>query len=89
MIGGELGACLGQVGHRASVLGKDHPCGRVCFGTAGGHGRACLGQGVDHSKMYELSSLRAEVAGYFLEWLVWLGFDLDIIGFLVLDGRQS
>lgn len=56
MIGGGLGACLGQVSHRASVLGKDHPCMSVYFGTTGGHGRACLGRGVNRSKMYELSS---------------------------------
>ena len=31
MVGGELGACPGQVGHRVSVLGKDHPCRRVFF----------------------------------------------------------
>ena len=42
MISGELGACPGQVGCRASVPGKDHPCGRVYFDTAAGHSRACL-----------------------------------------------
>ena len=56
MIGGELGACPGQVGCRASVQGKDHLCGRVYFGTAAGHSRACLRRGVDRSKMNELSS---------------------------------
>lgn len=56
VIGSDLGACPGQVGHRASVLGKDHPCRRVYFSTAEGHGMACLHQGVEHFKMYELSS---------------------------------
>ena len=55
MIGGELGACPGQVVCRASVPGKDHLCRRVYFGTAAGHSRACLRQGVDRSKTNELS----------------------------------
>ena len=45
MIGDELGACPGQVGRRASVPGKDRPCGRVYFDTGGGHSRACLRRG--------------------------------------------
>ena len=55
MIGGELGAYPGQVSCRASVPGKDHPCGRVYFDTAAGHSRACLRRGVNRSKMNELS----------------------------------
>ena len=61
MISGELGACPRQVGHTASVPGKDRPCGRVYFDTRGGRGRACLCRGVDRCKMYELSSSVASI----------------------------
>ena len=56
MISGELGACPRQVSRRASVPGKDRPYGGCISILQEGKGRACLHRGVNHSKMYKLSS---------------------------------
>ena len=71
-------ASPGQVGHRASVPGKDHPCGRVYFDTAGGCGRALLRRAVNHSNMYELSPFGLHCGFDFAIALgvSWCGFDV-------------